>query len=492
MKSYLSIAAMHRVVLLLLVMTAGAPALIGTAQARSLPRVMPVVACGALVNKVVSADGAPARIVTATIQQNGTAAFCQIKGYVAPQVNFELRLPVDKWHQRLLFAGCGGFCGEVTIRAPAAHGCLPLTNGELALVGSDLGHSADLMDGVWASGNPQGVRDFGNRGVHVVTLAARAIIQLYYGQGPKFAYFSGCSDGGREGLMEAQRHPEDFDGIIAGAPVVNQTANNSIYHAWLVQHLIDERSAPRYDDATLELVHAEILRQCGSPGPAKMVVDPARCKPRLARVICRSQQKSLCLSKDGLADILAVYRGPSGTDGRPLYFGAPVGSEYSWNQQAKVSELFGRNFITYMTGEPFTSPVDVRSVGFDPASISRFYHFADELNAVDGDLSGFASRGGKVLLWHGWADASVPSSSTLDYVSSVRAAMGGEAADRMLRLYMLPGVGHCGGGRGPSIMDLLTPLMAWVEDAVVPDAIDIRAAPGTGQVGARVAPHAVR
>ena len=134
--------------------------------------------------------------------------------------------------------------------------------GEFAAVYSDLGHSAANSDGLWASGNPQGIRDFGSRGVHVVNLAARKIISDFYGQKPRYAYFSGCSDGGREALMSAQRYPLDFDGIVAGAPAANLTMNNSIYHAWLVQHLLAPDKKLLISDAQLAAVQTEVLRQC--------------------------------------------------------------------------------------------------------------------------------------------------------------------------------------------------------------------------------------
>jgi hypothetical protein len=211
------------------------------ADAHELGIVRPVTTCEGLAGTQLLLEGRiPARIVSASqVSDEAASPYCAVKGYVAPQVNFELRLPTNNWTQRLLFTGCGGFCGAIRIRAQAAEQCQPVQNGELAIVATDMGHSSGLADTVWAAGNEQARIDFGHRGVHVVAMAAKQIIAMFYGQKARYAYFGGCSDGGREGMMEAQRYPTDFNGIIAGAPVINVTANNSLYHAWIVRHLLE-------------------------------------------------------------------------------------------------------------------------------------------------------------------------------------------------------------------------------------------------------------
>jgi feruloyl esterase len=168
------------------------------AEARALDAVKPVVSCESLTGVRLLIDGGvPARIASASYVAIGNPSpYCAVKGYVAPQVNFEIRLPTDNWTQRLLFAGCGGFCGQVRLQAQAAEHCQPVESGELAVVATDMGHSAAISDAVWAAGNQPGRVDFGYRGVHVVTLAAKQIIARFYGQSARYAYFSGCSDGG--------------------------------------------------------------------------------------------------------------------------------------------------------------------------------------------------------------------------------------------------------------------------------------------------------
>jgi len=211
------------------------------AGARDLAIVKPIIPCSSLAETdVTSAGEVPARIVTARLVTSSTdAPYCEVRGYVAPQVSFELRLPTQNWMQRLLFSGCGGFCGRVDFRLRAAEGCAAVENREFALVATDLGRSTPdgNGDGVWAAGSPESRADYGFRGVHVVAVAAKAIIARFYGQSPAYSYFDGCSDGGREALMEVQRYPSEFNGVVAGAAVINDTANNSIFHAWSAQHV---------------------------------------------------------------------------------------------------------------------------------------------------------------------------------------------------------------------------------------------------------------
>jgi Tannase and feruloyl esterase len=450
---------------------------VGESGAKELPIVKAATACEALTNTVVAAPGeAPARILSAAIVSSGTPSpYCSVRGYVAPQVNFELHLPVENWTQRLLFSGCGGFCGAVNIRTQAADQCQPVQNGELALVSSDLGHASPVGgDAIWATDNPQGRIDFGYRGVHVVTVAAKQIIARYYGQRQRYAYFSGCSDGGREGMMEAQRYPEDFNGIITGASVINATANNSLYHAWIVQHLLQPDGSKVFADQELALLHDVVVKACALTGeqPGAVIADPRNCHFDPAALACRDTQTG-CLSAKQLDSVRELYRGPHDASGAALYFGLPPGSELSWNSQAQGSRLFASSFIAYLAGDPSQPAVDLWSVAFTKASLQFYARSGNVLNALNPDLLPFQKSGGKLLMWHGWADASVPPMSSIAYLDAVRARLGAPASSELLRLYMLPGVYHCGGGLGPDKFDLLTPLMSWVEDGQPPGNLSV-------------------
>ena len=428
----------------------------------ALAAVAPVMGCEAFATSAIAlADGTPVRVETAARGDVDGHEFCTLKGYVAPQVRFELRLPVAGWHQRLLFTGCGGFCGQVSIRAQAAEHCSATDSGEMALVSSDLGHASSGADTLWAAGNAQGLRDYGHRGVHVVTAAAKRLIARYYGQAPRYSYFSGCSDGGREGVMAALRYPKDFDGIVAGAPVVDVATNNSLYHAWLVRQLSRRDGSLVFADADLRRLYDAQLKACPLT-PAGIIADPRGCRLDLA---------SVGLSPEQLAAAKALYSGPLDEQGKPLYFGAPPGSELTWNAQVPGSRFFATSFISYVASAPPLQDFDLWTIDFTRANHRAYTRMAPVIGAVDPDLSAYHKAGGKLLLWHGWGDAGVPAMGTVKLYEGLQRRLGTAAADRMLRLYMLPGVYHCGNGPGPDRIDLLTPLMDWVERGAAPGAV---------------------
>lgn len=421
----------------------------------------PAVGCDSLANTALAlVDGTPVRIESASRVVVDGHAFCSVRGYVAPQVRFELRLPQERWRQRLLFTGCGGFCGQVAIRVQAAERCTATGEAQMALVSSDLGHSSSGSDTLWAASNPQAQRDYGYRGVHVVTMAAKRIIASYYGRPPRYSYFSGCSDGGREGVMSAQRYPEDFDGIVAGAPVVNVATNNSLYHAWLVRHLTRRDGTMVFSDADLKRLYAAQVNSCPvTPGDPNVIADPRACHLDLATV---------GLTEEQLRAARALYDGPSDERGLPMYFGAMPGSELTWNAQVPGSRYFATSFISYVASDPPLADLDLWSISFTRASYRAYNRTAPVMNAVDPDLAAFSKGGRKLLLWHGWGDAGVPPLGTVRLYEGLKKRLGASASDGMLRLYLLPGVYHCGNGPGPDRIDLLTPLMDWVERGIAP------------------------
>jgi streptogramin lyase len=416
-------------------------------------------------------DGTPVRVETAAVQAFEGRGYCTLKGYVAPQVRFELRLPVQGWRQRLLFTGCGGFCGQVNLRVQAAERCSAITQGEMALVTSDLGHSAAGSDTLWAAGNPQGLADYGHRAVHVVTQAARALMTRYYGQDARYRYFSGCSDGGREGVMAALRYPEDFHGIIAGAPVVDVATNNSVWHAWLVRHLSRRDGSLVFSDADLQRLHRAALSACGGTAVAMGVAaHPPACRPDLTAVGFTAEQQRMAA---------ALYDGPVDERGRSLYFGAPPGSELTWNAQVPGSRFFASSFIGFVGSDPPVAGLDLWDLQFTRANHRAWTRAAPVINAKDPDLRAFQKAGGKLLLWHGWGDAGVPAGSTVALYQGLQQRLGVATTQQTLRLYMLPGVYHCANGPGADKVDLLSPLMRWVEQGQGPGDIVATTADGT-------------
>lgn len=445
------------------------------AAARDLSIVKPAVDCASLAETDVAAVGnPPARIVSAAVVNapSGTP-YCEVRGYVAPQVKFELRLPTQNWTQRLLYSGCGGFCGRVDFRIRAAEGCAAVENGELAVVASNLGH--DTPDGngdtVWAADNNQAKIDYGYRGVHVVAVTAKEIIQHFYGRAAAYAYFNGCSDGGREAMMEVQRYPLDFDGVVAGAAVIHNTVNNTVYHAWNTQHLERSDHSPIFSAANLTLLHQAALDACnGTPDGTKgsVIEDVAACRFDPAVASCARMQRDGCLSSEQLSAVRAIYAGPIDEAGRPLYFGMPIGSERAWSGPGLA--VMARAFVRYMASNE-VAPESSLNIRYDRASFDRYNLLGSIYNATDPNIAAFQGRGGKLIMWHGWADIAVPPMSTVEYYRAVKKHLG-PAADNFLKVYMLPGVGHCGGGDGEDRINFLDPIMAWVEDGKAPDGMD--------------------
>lgn len=443
------------------------------ASARELEVVSPVMDCSALAETDVNPlSEAPARIVRASIVQEGEQApYCRVEGYVAPQVKFELRLPTKNWRQRLMFSGCGGFCGRVQFRIRAAEGCTAIANGEFALVTSDLGHDSPdgNADTIWAAGNRQGKIDYGYRGVHVVTVAAKTIVERFYGRKQAYAYFNGCSDGGREGLMSVQRYPDDFNGVIAGAPVINNTANNSIFHAWSARHSVRSDGRLMFRPEDLALLHRAALKACDAVGDGVadgLIADPLSCSFDPVVLTCRDD-KSDCLDEEQVKAARAIYRGPQDSRGKSLYFGRPVGSELLWG--GPEVDTYSSAFVRNMS-EDQPRAYDLARFGFEPKDLARYNAMASIYNATNPDIGAFRKLGGKLILWHGLSDPGVPAGSTVAYYHDVKELLG-NALDSFVKMYLLPGVGHCGGGNGPDRINLVDTIRAWVEDGITPGPI---------------------
>lgn len=445
-------------------------------QAKPLGYVAPAMKCEALVGMAlppVDKDDAWARIETAvTVTANTPSPYCDVRGYTAPQVFFNMRLPLENWTQRMLYTGCGAFCGNDTIRVQSAETCVPVTNGELAIIASDLGHRTSYNgDLIWAIGNDQGRRDFGYRGVHVTTQTAKKIIAKFYGQPQAYAYFSGCSDGGREAMVEVQRFPKDFDGVIAGSPSIYTTLNNTAYHSWVAKNLLKRDGTELFKIEDLGVLSKAVLAACA--GPDGLISDLKACKFDPRSLQCARGVSKNCLSADQVASAAALYAGVRDPKGKWLYYGMPRGSELMWNWQAASSAPMAENFVNYLTDFVPQTKFSVWDLPFDDDSIAKFKKHTGDIDALDPNLEPFRKAGGKLILWHGLADQSISPELTIDYYDNVRKTMGVTAADEFTRLYLMPGMYHCRGGPGPNKLDALTMLMAWVEDGVAPGALHV-------------------
>ncbi|OUM07926.1 tannase [Pseudomonas syringae] len=465
------------------------PLAAGSADAVArLPVIKPVTACAELA-KVALDDigGQGSSVLSASESTREGVAVCAVEGRLAPEIGFKLELPVSTWAQRYLQVGCGGLCGNISTKVRVAEGCKPLKTGAFAVASTDMGHQAS--DKTFGD-DPQKRVDFAYRGVHLTALASKKLIAAFYGQKPEYAYFSGCSDGGREALIEAQRYPDDFNGITAGAPALNFQVQKTLYHGWMAQSNTGPDGKPILLASKLPLLHKAVLAQCDVlDGQIDgLIADPRLCDFDPSVLQCKAAADTAnCLSEPEVAAVKRFYAGPKDpASGERLIIGGPQpGSELAWAgvfvpvtaDQTVYSKTAATEAIRNLVFEENPSAeVDLSTLRFDKSIFDKLRPLHPLYDATNPDLSPFASRGGKLILWHGWADPNVSPLNTLAYHEAVEAKMGKARTESFERLYMLPGVYHCGSGEGPSVVDLLTPMMAWVEGGRAPNAIVARQA----------------
>ncbi len=466
--------------------------LAGHEDAKNLPRtgladlkvILPTVECSELTRTQITLPGeAPTHITEAVeVTGQGPAAYCKVSGYAEPEVRFEVRLPLKTWTQRFVQTGCGGLCGMLSIHTGNDSGCAPSQNGELVLASTDMGHSGG-MDGSWADGHPQRAIDFAYRGVHVTTLAAKAISAAYYGQKPKYSYFAGCSDGGREALMEAQRYPEDFDGITAGAPAMNFITQNTYYHGWNAFMNRDADGKPILTAAQLPILHAAVLNACDALDGLKdgLISDPTACHFDPGTVVCKTgQDPKECLT-EAQADVARkIYQGAHDAKGDQMVISGPQpGSELAWAgvyiprgpNDMVMSGSISLGTLRYLSAWEAQPKLTLADLHFDSPDFGKVTHLHSVFDATDPDLSKFAGLSHKLILWHGWSDPHISPLNTIAYYEAMQRTLGEAKVKEFARLYLFPGGYHCGGGDGPFNMDLMTPIMQWVESGNAPGKI---------------------
>ena len=447
--------------------------------------IMPVMDCAAVAKLDLSGiTDAKVTIQSATVATTGAPPpHCAVQGTIGPADIFVMRLPIQGWTQRYLQTGCGGLCGQANINYTQAATCAPIVDGSIASATTDMGHEG-LNDGSWAANNPQAQIDFAYRGVHVTAQIAKWIIAKFYGRQPAYSYFDGCSDGGREALMEAQRYPHDFDGIAAGAPANDLIVQNTFHHGWNV--LANKAANGDYVllAGKLPLIHSAILAACdGLDGVVDGVIDdPRSCPFEPASLLCAAgQDPATCLTEAEAAVVRRLHDGATDSSGQRLEqkISHEWGSELDWTLfvpsaqgQTTFSEQIALSFLQYLAYFNVANPnYTLADLQFTVASFWQTVKTSSYLAATDPDLSRFAGHSGKLLLWHGWSDQHITPQSTLEYYDAMQQTMGADAVDRFAKLYLFPGVAHCGGGLGPNTFDVLTPLMAWVGRGTPPGKI---------------------
>ncbi|USQ98078.1 tannase/feruloyl esterase family alpha/beta hydrolase [Caulobacter sp. RL271] len=425
-----------------------------------------------------------------------TPAFCRVVASVraAPDsdVGVEVWLPLTGWKGVFHGNGNGGFGGVL----PAGYGAMAagVRRGYASAV-TDTGTApATPLEGDALIGHPRKWRDWGRLSAHVMTVTGKAIAQAYYGAKPERAFYTGCSTGGQQGLIEALYYPEDYDGILVGAPVINRTWghaavlwNDLAANLWPGSHL---------SDAKLRTLNTAVLARCGGRGSGlasdPFLGDPRACRFDPATLLCRGGDGPSCLTRQEVATVRAFYSGPTDRRGRAKFFGWPKGSEapghFGWDflqsrpkGQPPFVSLFKWVFGADWNWAGFQVERDMPKVD---AALD-----ASVNDATRGDLRAFRARGGKLIVYHGWADSLVPPDQTIAFYDRVARDAGGiEKAQSFARLFMAPGVAHCGGGPGPDAFnaangvvrpppsatlqyDLFTALSAWVGRGAAPSRV---------------------
>ena len=395
-------------------------------------------------------------------------AFCRVSGSIKPtsdsDIRFDLWLPIEGWNGRFMQTGNGVAAGSIvygSLADPLAHG--------YAVANTDTGHQGMGGDFSWATGHPERFTDYAYRAEHELTVTGKAITAAFYGKSPEKSYWNGCSTGGRQGLSEAQRYPEDYDAIIAGAAASNWSPLMAL------SILIQNNMGPgKLGVDKLGVLRDAALAACDATDGVldRVISNPAVCPFDPGVTQCQAGQTEQCLSADEVTAARRIYAGVVDSQGRVRIPGTGPGSELLWGAYASPQFIIGTSYFRYVVAQDAT---------WDPATfdVDKDLARAEQVNggppdAMDPDISAFIERGGKLITYHGTIDGLIPYSNSVNYFESVLATLGKDAVNDSARLYVVPGMSHCSGGDGAYAINWLAAMENWVEQGKAPTAL-----PGT-------------
>jgi feruloyl esterase len=429
-------------------------------------------------------------------------SFCRVAATLSPTSDSEIRIevwmPASGWNARFEGTGNGGYAGGL------AWGSL---GGELrrgfAVANTDMGMRPPAGSDASAFVNhPEKWADWGYRATHEMTVAAKLIVKAFYETAPKYSYFSGCSTGGEQALMEAQRFPDDYDGILGGAAANNRTG---VHTSVLWDYVVTHRDPAGYiPPAKLPALASAVLAACDSLDGLKdgLITDPRRCRFDPATLACKGAETDACLTAAQVETVRRVYAGPANPRTKQqIYPGVPPGSEPDWSRFGPPPDKLGPVPFEAIFKWTFGPDWNWRTFDFDRNYSAMVTKLGPVVNALNPDLSAFQSRGHKLIVYHGWADWLVPPGEAINYREAVlsdqkkragRKATPAEVAratDQFYRLFMIPGMAHCGGGPGLTGFSGMDPLVKWVEEGTAPDSVIVAGKPGGVAVHRPVCPH---
>lgn len=390
--------------------------------------------------------------------------FCRVAVTARPssdsEIKIEIWMPEKGWNGHLEGTGNGGFAGHFDYRA--------LSNGlklGYAVVNTDMGMATPAKaDARIFVNRPERWADWGYRATHEMTVAAKQFVKAYYHRPLQQAYFAGCSTGGEQALMEAERFPDDYDGIVAGAPAHNRTG---VHMSILWNFAVTEADTASYfPPAKLPLISGAVQAACNAKDG--VISDPSQCKFDPAALQCTGQDGNDCLTRPQVETVRKLYAGPTNPrTGEKIYPGLPKGSEFGWDHLGPPPAIATEPPFAPIFEWVFGPHWDWRSFDFDKSVALFEKKLAGTLNATSTNLDQFRSRGGKLILYHGWADWLVAPEETIRYYDAVLAR--NQKARDSVRFFMVPGMAHCGGGPGADRFDALHAVASWVENGQPPD-----------------------
>jgi feruloyl esterase len=393
-------------------------------------------------------------------------AFCRIAATLKPtsdsNIGTEIWLPISGWNGKFLAVGSGGWGGSI-----AYAGMAEAVRHGYATSATDDGHTGASAS--FVVGHPQKFIDFAYRAEHEMTVEAKTLIKAFYGDGARYSYWDGCSGGGREGLLQAYRYPDEFDGIIAGDPA---NVRRNAWALWLATQTFKDPAAYIPPDK-YPMIHRAVLASCDANDGLKdgLLENPESCHPDFKVIECKAVDSPDCLTPRQVQTAQTIINPATTSTGKILFPRLEPGTELRWGRLAggpNPAELFLDQFRYVVYKDPNW---DWRSFDLerDAAKANAVDKDVDDLKP---DLAAFAKHGGKLLLYHGWADQQVAPGSSIEFYQSAASLSGDPAqASNWIRLFMAPGMGHCSGGEGPDSFDKISLIEQWVEQGKTPDRI---------------------